>query len=84
MSAYSSHSIQRPQIYSMDQPPSIQNGLCSNFGGSKGNILRSMADGQSQHSFSNSSSRYLTGFSTNLVTQGNNKRIADPDQRHYN
>ncbi|GLV38849.1 hattifattener [Carabus blaptoides fortunei] len=70
VSAYSSQSMQRPRIYSMEQPSSLtgmQDDMRTHYS-SKGNKTRSVADGQSQHSFSNSSGRYLTGFPTNLVT----------------
>lgn len=72
--------MQRPRIYAIDQPPSINATMIPDdmrsHGGShfsqKGNGTksRSLADGQSQHSFSNHSGRYLapTSFPSNLVT----------------
>ncbi|XP_055921785.1 TLR4 interactor with leucine rich repeats isoform X1 [Eupeodes corollae] len=67
VSAYSSRSIPRPRIYPMDN----QDDLRSHFSGMPGKVskARSIADGQSQHSFSNNSHRgYLgTAFPTNLV-----------------
>ncbi|GJQ84642.1 hypothetical protein Trydic_g12671 [Trypoxylus dichotomus] len=57
ISGYSTHSTQRPRMYALDQPSSLQDDLRSHFS-SKGNKARSIADGQSQHSFSNHSGRY--------------------------
>lgn len=68
VSAYSTHSTQRPRMYSIEQPPSIiQDDMRSHFS-SKGKP-RSIADGQSQHSFSNHSGRYLANnaFPNNLL-----------------
>ncbi|KAJ8964478.1 hypothetical protein NQ314_004765 [Rhamnusium bicolor] len=66
VSAYSTHS-QRPRMYTVDQPPSLEE-MRAHFG-TKGNKPRSIADGQSQHSFSNHSGRYLTAnvFPNNLL-----------------
>ncbi|KAG5876072.1 hypothetical protein JTB14_011556 [Gonioctena quinquepunctata] len=66
VSAYSAHS-QRPRMYTVDQPPSLEE-MRAPFG-TKGNKPRSVADGQSQHSFSNQSGRYLTSaaFPNNLL-----------------
>ncbi|XP_037815062.1 leucine-rich repeat and fibronectin type-III domain-containing protein 3 isoform X2 [Lucilia sericata] len=67
VSAYSGRSIPRPRIYPMDN----QDDMRSHFSGMPGKIAkpRSIADGQSQHSFSNNSHRgYLgTAFPSNLV-----------------
>ncbi|KAJ8979500.1 hypothetical protein NQ317_007683 [Molorchus minor] len=65
ISAYSTHS-QRPRMYTVDQPPSLEE-MRSPYG-TKGH-KRSMADGQSQNSFSNHSGRYLTSnaFPNNLL-----------------
>lgn len=74
MSGYSTHSTQRPRMYTVDQPSSLQDDLRSHFS-SKGTKARSIADGQSQHSFSNQSGRYLgsNAFANNLLAsrQGN-------------
>lgn len=75
VSAYSTHS-QRPRMYTVDPPPSLmQDDMRSHFS-TKGNKPRSIADGQSQHSFSNHSGRYLTSnaFPNNLLAsrQGSN------------
>ncbi|XP_031343941.1 leucine-rich repeat and fibronectin type-III domain-containing protein 3 [Photinus pyralis] len=69
ISTYSTHSTRRPVIYPIEQPSSLQDDMRSHFS-SKGNKARSLADGQSQHSFSNHSGRYLTSsaFPTNLLT----------------
>lgn len=55
-------------MYPIEQPSSLQDDLRSHFS-SKGNKTRSIADGQSQHSFSNHSGRYLSSgaFPTNLL-----------------
>lgn len=72
--------MQRPRIYAIDQPSSLNAGMIQDdmrsHGGShfsnkgSGTKSRSLADGQSQHSFSNHSGRYLapSAFPTNLVT----------------
>nr|XP_023028128.1 uncharacterized protein LOC111516186 [Leptinotarsa decemlineata] len=54
-------------MYTVDQPPSLDE-MRTGFG-AKGNKPRSVADGQSQHSFSNQSGRYLTSaaFPNNLL-----------------
>ncbi|KAK9712739.1 hypothetical protein QE152_g24724 [Popillia japonica] len=69
ISGYSTHSTQRPRMYALDQPSSLQDDLRSHFS-SKGNKARSIADGQSQHSFSNHSGRYMASnvFPNNLLT----------------
>lgn len=74
VSAYSAHSIQRPRIYTIEQPSSLQDDMRSHFA-NKANKTRSVADGQSQHSFSNNSGRYLAGnvFPSNLVTSRQGK-----------
>ncbi|CAH0557758.1 unnamed protein product [Brassicogethes aeneus] len=69
VSGYSTHSAQRPRMIYGEQPPSlIQDDMRSHFS-QKGNKPRSIADGQSQHSFSNHSGRYLTNnvFPNNLL-----------------
>lgn len=66
VSAYSIHS-QRPRMYSVEhQPPSLDD-MRSHF--SAKSKTRSIADGQSQNSFSNQSGRYLTAnaFPSNLL-----------------
>ncbi|KPU73955.1 uncharacterized protein Dana_GF15849, isoform C [Drosophila ananassae] len=67
VSAYSGRSIPRPRIYPVDQPDDMR----SHFSGMPGKVgkSRSLADGQSQHSFSNNSHRgYLnSAFPSNLV-----------------
>ncbi|CAG9771708.1 unnamed protein product [Ceutorhynchus assimilis] len=65
VSAYSAHS-QRPRMYTVEQPPSLDE-LRNHF--SKASKARSVADGQSQNSFSNHSGRYLTAnaFPNNLL-----------------
>ncbi|KAL1490570.1 hypothetical protein ABEB36_013240 [Hypothenemus hampei] len=65
VSAYSSHS-QRPRMYTVEQPPSLDELRCHFSAKSK---ARSIADGQSQNSFSNHSGRYLTAqaFPNNLL-----------------
>uniref|UniRef100_A0A1A9WMC9 LRRCT domain-containing protein n=1 Tax=Glossina brevipalpis TaxID=37001 RepID=A0A1A9WMC9_9MUSC len=67
VSAYSGRSIPRPRVYPMDN----QDDMRSYFSGMPGKVPkpRSIADGQSQHSFSNNSHRGYLGsaFPTNLV-----------------
>ncbi|XP_030555054.1 leucine-rich repeat and fibronectin type-III domain-containing protein 3 [Drosophila novamexicana] len=67
VSAYSGRSIPRPRIYPVEQPDDMR----SHFSGMPGKVAksRSIADGQSQHSFSNNSHRGYLGsaFPTNLV-----------------
>ncbi|CAH2001626.1 unnamed protein product [Acanthoscelides obtectus] len=69
--AYSTHS-QRPRMYTVDQPASLDD---MRYFGQMGKKARSIADGQSQNSFSNHSGRYLTAnaFPNNLLAsrQGN-------------
>ncbi|XP_045471868.1 leucine-rich repeats and immunoglobulin-like domains protein 1 isoform X3 [Harmonia axyridis] len=70
VSGYSTHSAHRPRMFSVDQTPSlIPDDMRSHFS-NKGNKPRSIADGQSQHSFSNHSGRYLTAnaFPNNLLS----------------
>lgn len=61
-------------MYAVEQPSSLQDELRSHFG-PKGNKPRSIADGQSQNSFSNHSGRYMAPniFPSNLLAsrQGN-------------
>ncbi|KAK6623725.1 hypothetical protein RUM43_009578 [Polyplax serrata] len=81
VSVYSNRSIPRPQIYHIERQGSI-NARCtaddlrshvshtSHFSTKGLKQPRSIADGQSQHSFSNHSTRYLSGsngFASNLV-----------------
>ncbi|XP_063902327.1 leucine-rich repeat transmembrane protein FLRT1 [Zophobas morio] len=61
VSGYSTHSVQRPRRYSVDQLDDIRYGT-------KGTKQRSIADGQSQNSFSNHSGRYLNAFPSNLIS----------------
>ncbi|KAH1013704.1 hypothetical protein HUJ04_002664 [Dendroctonus ponderosae] len=65
VSAYSTHS-QRPRMYTVEQPPSLDE-LRGHFNAKS--KARSVADGQSQNSFSNHSGRYLTAnaFPNNLL-----------------
>ncbi|XP_067622534.1 uncharacterized protein haf isoform X2 [Eurosta solidaginis] len=67
VSAYSGRSIPRPHMYATDN----QEDMRSHFSGMPIRVAkaRSIADGQSQHSFSNNSNRgYLgTAFPTNLI-----------------
>nr|CAI5867538.1 unnamed protein product [Callosobruchus analis] len=65
VSAYSTHS-QRPRMYTVDQPASLDD---MRYFGQMGKKARSIADGQSQNSFSNHSGRYLTAnaFPNNLL-----------------
>ncbi|XP_063984182.1 leucine-rich repeat and fibronectin type-III domain-containing protein 5 isoform X1 [Diachasmimorpha longicaudata] len=83
VSAYSNRSIPRPRIFPIDRQGFIQNSFtgsitrasciddvrsqASHYGGKIS--TRSIADGQSQHSFSNNSSRYFanTALANNLV-----------------
>ncbi|XP_053958709.1 leucine-rich repeat and fibronectin type-III domain-containing protein 2 isoform X2 [Anastrepha ludens] len=67
VSAYSGRSIPRPRIYPADNQDDIR-GHFSGIPGKVGNA-RSIADGQSQHSFSNNSHRGYLGaaFPTNLI-----------------
>ncbi|XP_063984183.1 leucine-rich repeat and fibronectin type-III domain-containing protein 5 isoform X2 [Diachasmimorpha longicaudata] len=75
VSAYSNRSIPRPRIFPIDRQGSITRASCiddvrsqaSHYGGKIS--TRSIADGQSQHSFSNNSSRYFanTALANNLV-----------------
>ncbi|KAJ8960950.1 hypothetical protein NQ318_020251, partial [Aromia moschata] len=85
ISAYSTHS-QRPRMYTVDQPPSLEE-MRSPYG-TKGPKARSVADGQSQHSFSNHSGRYLTSnaFPNNLLASRQDLRqsrqsLAMPTER---
>lgn len=80
VSAYSGRSIPRPRIYPMDnQIADDLRSHASHFSalGQKVGKARSIADGQSQHSFSNHSQRgYLgTAFPSNLVNSRPGKRI---------
>ncbi|XP_070497092.1 uncharacterized protein haf isoform X2 [Chironomus tepperi] len=76
VSAYSGRSIPRPRVFQMDQPASLNDDLRSHIshfsaiGGLKASKPRSIADGQSHHSFTNQSHHrgYLnSAFPTNLV-----------------
>ncbi|XP_012057851.1 PREDICTED: uncharacterized protein LOC105620986 [Atta cephalotes] len=75
VSAYSNRSIPRPRIFSIDRQGSITRASCiddvrSQTGHYSSKIsARSIADGQSQHSFSNNSTRYFsnTALTSNLV-----------------
>ncbi|RZC05010.1 uncharacterized protein BDFB_002552 [Asbolus verrucosus] len=68
VSGYSTHSVQRPRMYTVDQPSSLlADDMRSHFS-TKGTKPRSIADGQSQHSFSNHSGRYLNAFPSNLIS----------------
>ncbi|XP_022900951.2 uncharacterized protein [Onthophagus taurus] len=66
ISGYSTHSTQRPRMYAVDQPSSLQDDLRSHFS-SKGNKPRSIADGQSQHSFSSGRFMASNAFPSNLL-----------------
>ncbi|KAG8336206.1 hypothetical protein J6590_049445 [Homalodisca vitripennis] len=71
VSVYSNRSLSRPRMYHMERQGSLTSpcmGEDMRFTG-KSTKTRSVADGQSQHSFSNQSGRYLTGnaFSAGLV-----------------
>ncbi|CAL7949251.1 unnamed protein product [Xylocopa violacea] len=65
VSAYSNRSIPRPRIFPIDRQGSITRGSCiddvrSQAGHYSGKVsTRSVVDGQSQHSFSNTSTRYF-------------------------
>jgi Leucine-rich repeat (LRR) protein len=75
VSAYSNRSIPRPRIFPIDRQGSMTRASCiddvrsqaSHYGGKIS--TRSVADGQSQHSFSNNSSRYFANaaLANNLV-----------------
>ncbi|XP_057327727.1 leucine-rich repeat and fibronectin type-III domain-containing protein 3 [Microplitis mediator] len=75
VSAYSNRSIPRPRIFPIDRQGSMTRASCidevrsqaSHYGGKISS--RSVADGQSQHSFGNNSSRYFanTALASNLV-----------------
>ncbi|KAF7382767.1 hypothetical protein HZH66_013169 [Vespula vulgaris] len=75
VSAYSNRSIPRPRIFPVDRQGSITRASCiddvrSQAGHYGGKVsTRSVADGQSQHSFSNNSTRYFanTTLGSNLV-----------------
>ncbi|XP_072752260.1 uncharacterized protein Haf isoform X2 [Anoplolepis gracilipes] len=75
VSAYSNRSIPRPRIFPIDRQGSITRASCiddvrSQIGHYSGKVsARSIADGQSQHSFSNNSTRYFanTALASNLV-----------------
>ncbi|XP_063237644.1 leucine-rich repeat and fibronectin type III domain-containing protein 1-like protein [Bacillus rossius redtenbacheri] len=67
VSTYSNRSIPRPHVYHVERTGSLNAGCLpeerahvTHFSG-KGVKARSIADGQSQHSFSNHSGRYLAG-----------------------
>ncbi|KAH8341243.1 hypothetical protein KR059_001144 [Drosophila kikkawai] len=68
VSAYSGRSIPRPRIYPVEQPDDMRSHF-SGMPGKVGKSSRSLADGQSQHSFSNNSHRGYLGsaFPSNLV-----------------
>ncbi|XP_015036393.1 uncharacterized protein haf isoform X1 [Drosophila pseudoobscura] len=68
VSAYSGRSIPRPRIYPVEQPDDMRSHF-SGMPGKVGKSSRSIADGQSQHSFSNNSHRGYLGsaFPSNLV-----------------
>ncbi|PNF28241.1 hypothetical protein B7P43_G07220 [Cryptotermes secundus] len=84
VSMYSNRSIPRPRVYHMDRQGSINMGCiaddmhshASHFS-SKGVKTRSIADGQSQHSFSNHSGRYLSGksYAAGLVSSRPGKAV---------
>ncbi|XP_033195282.2 leucine-rich repeat and fibronectin type-III domain-containing protein hattifattener isoform X2 [Bombus vancouverensis nearcticus] len=71
VSAYSNRSIPRPRIFPVDRQGSITRASCiddvrSQTGHYSGKVsTRSVVDGQSQHSFSNTSTRY---FANNTLT----------------
>ncbi|XP_076667459.1 leucine-rich repeat and fibronectin type-III domain-containing protein hattifattener [Andrena cerasifolii] len=76
VSAYSNRSIPRPRIFPIDRQGSITRASCiddvrSQTGhySTKVSTTRSVVDGQSQHSFSNTSTRYFTNntLSSNLA-----------------
>lgn len=72
-SGYSNQSIPRPRMYNSDQPCSLQDDIRSHYSNNNNknnnnNSRRSMADGQSQYSFSTHSNRYPSGFSSNLTS----------------
>ncbi|XP_076245128.1 leucine-rich repeat and fibronectin type-III domain-containing protein hattifattener [Calliopsis andreniformis] len=76
VSAYSNRSIPRPRIFPIDRQGSITRASCiddvrSQAGhySTKMSTTRSVVDGQSQHSFSNTSTRYFTNntLSSNLA-----------------
>ncbi|XP_019697372.2 uncharacterized protein LOC109503934 isoform X1 [Harpegnathos saltator] len=75
VSAYSNRSIPRPRIFPIDRQGSITRASCiddvrSQAGHYSGKVsTRSIADGQSQHSFSNNSTRYFANaaLASNLV-----------------
>ncbi|XP_074097350.1 leucine-rich repeat and fibronectin type-III domain-containing protein hattifattener isoform X2 [Cotesia typhae] len=66
VSAYSNRSIPRPRIFPIDRQDEVRS-QASHYGGKISS--RSVADGQSQHSFGNNSSRYFanTALANNLV-----------------
>nr|CAD7196422.1 unnamed protein product [Timema douglasi] len=77
VSMYSNRSIPRPRVFHMERTGSLTAGCLADdmrshptHFSSKGVKSRSIADGQSQHSFSNHSGRYLTGsaFAGGLAT----------------
>ncbi|XP_011173079.1 vasorin isoform X2 [Solenopsis invicta] len=76
VSAYSNRSIPRPRIFPIDRQGSITRASClddvrSQAGHYSSKVsARSIADGQSQHSFSNNSTRYFsnTALASNLVS----------------
>ncbi|XP_015600327.1 uncharacterized protein LOC107270128 [Cephus cinctus] len=75
VSAYSNRSIPRPRVFPIERQGSITRASCiddvrSQAGHYGGKVApRSIADGQSQHSFSNNSNRYFANnaLATNLV-----------------
>ncbi|XP_044266891.1 leucine-rich repeat transmembrane protein FLRT1 [Tribolium madens] len=69
VSGYSTHSVQRHnRMYSLDQPSTLMADDMRSHFSTKGTKSRSIADGQSQNSFSNHSGRYLNAFPSNLIT----------------
>ncbi|XP_012232224.2 vasorin [Linepithema humile] len=73
VSAYSNRSIPRPRIFPIDRQGSITRASCiddvRSQTGHYSTKARSIADGQSQHSFSNNSTRYFANaaLASNLV-----------------
>lgn len=62
-------------MYPVDSQPSVPVDEMRSHFSSKGAKPRSVADGQSQHSFSNHSGRYLNAFPSNLIASRQGKTL---------
>lgn len=67
--------MQRPRMYTIEQPSSLQDDMLRSHYSTKPTKTRSIADGQSQNSFSNNSGRYplSPAFTSNLAASRQGK-----------